>query len=325
MLELTVAFYRNPRVQPLLEGQVRPRDVRLEFVLGHPADLFLRALRDDEFDAFEMSIVDFMKARELSDGKRWHWRGLPVFLSKAFLWLDTWVNENAGVREVSDLAGKSFGVPDYTMAAAVWMRIVFQRLFGLKPQDLVWYNGRPLEASHGATLNLHTATPPGIRLNWLKSGQSLQEMLEAGQVHAAFGDSNRVRIGGDGHIGRLFPDGGRQIVREFHARTGVIPANHTVVVKESVLAEHPWLAGALFEAFERSKQVACGRARELQAAYLLFPGDDFARQAATYGEDPFPLGLERNRAMLDLLVEGLMEEGWLKRRPRLEELFWQDG
>ncbi len=39
-------------------------------------------------------------------------------------------------------------------------------------------------------------------------------------------------------------------------RTGVYPINHVVVVKDALLAEHPWLADELMRLFNASKRLA---------------------------------------------------------------------
>jgi len=162
MLELTIAFSKNPRLNPLIDGTVRPQNVKLNFVQIHPAELFFRNLKYDEFDVTEMSISDFLIARERTDGTKWQWSALPVFLLKAFLWLNTYVNNSSRVESAADLKGKRFGVPDYQMTAALWMRIVLQELYGIEHRDVQWYVGRTKDVSHGVLLGLDKDPPPGV-------------------------------------------------------------------------------------------------------------------------------------------------------------------
>ena len=103
MLTLTVGFSRNPRVEPLIEGAVKPLGIDLRFVTCRPGELFYRNLKYDEFDVFEMSMSEYLMTRERRDGSKWQWTGLTVFPAKAFLWLQLYVN-NAGI--VPGFSGK---------------------------------------------------------------------------------------------------------------------------------------------------------------------------------------------------------------------------
>ena len=93
-------------------------------------------------------------------------------------------------------------------------------------------------------------------------------------------------------------------------------------MQRRILEREPWVAMALYEAFERSKREAYRRAREAQAAYLLFPGDDFDQQAAVFGDDPYPSGLAANRRMLAMAGQESFEEGLIKQPPDVDSLFW---
>jgi len=83
-------------------------------------------------------------------------------------------------------------------------------------------------------------------------------MLNEGQIDGAWGFAphydrgtenfkNIDRYGGSPIIGnarirRLFSDGGRSIITDYHQKTGIIPVNHMVVVKQHILDKYPWLA-----------------------------------------------------------------------------------
>jgi hypothetical protein len=73
----------------------------------------------------------------------------------------------------------------------------------------------------------------------------------------------------------LCEDDGKAVVFEFYRRTGFFQANHHVIVQNRILREHPWAALELFDAFQRSKEMAYERARRAASTYLYFPGKDF--------------------------------------------------
>jgi 4,5-dihydroxyphthalate decarboxylase len=96
------------------------------------------------------------------------------------------------------------------------------------------------------------------------------------------------------------------------AERGLWPVNHLVVVKDELLAEHPDLAGALFEAFERAKDLYV-ESGELTPLHR--------RVHEITGADPLPYGLEPNRAVVEQLIEHAVAQKILRRRPAVDELF----
>src|SRR5215472_3497675 len=96
-LRLTLAFSDNPRLDPLKDGTVKPQNLELEFVTLEPGTLFMRNLLYDEFDASEMSISETLLTVERSDGSKWDWSALPVFLSRGHHWPYLYVNTASGI------------------------------------------------------------------------------------------------------------------------------------------------------------------------------------------------------------------------------------
>src|SRR3990172_5099488 len=121
-LSLTAGCAIAPRIQPLMDGTVKPQNMTLDFVVMGPGDLFYRNLNYDEFDVSEMSMSTFLMCKDRSNGTKWDWSAVPVFTSKAFAWLDLYVNTASGIEHPRDLRGKRIGVPDYMVTAALWMR-----------------------------------------------------------------------------------------------------------------------------------------------------------------------------------------------------------
>ena len=183
-LRLTMAFSDNPRVQPLKDGTVKPQNIDLECITLDPSALFQRNLLYDEFDVSEMSISETLLAIERRDGSKWDWSALPVFLSRGHVWPTLYVNTASGITSLADLKGKRIGVPDYDMTAALWFRITLKDLYGIEARDNVWYNGRTKELSHGGALGLDKDGPVGITHHWLTVDQTLDVMLDRGDIDA---------------------------------------------------------------------------------------------------------------------------------------------
>ena len=337
MLNLTVAVTNNPRFQPLIDGTVKSRILNLEFVVTTPPELFYRNLKNDEFDVFEMSLSEYIITRERAPGDRWQWSALPIFPSKAFVWLGMFVNTSAGIKDLSDLRGKRVGVPDYVMTAALWFRVFLRELYNIQPGEISWHIGRTADLSHGGLLGVTTTPPAGVTLTWLTKVQTFDVMLDRGEIDAAYGFAPRhdpklqtisgidryggTLLEGNPRLGKLFSDGGREVVQAFFDKTGVVPANHVIAAQRRLLEEHSWLASELIKLFRDSKQCAYDRQRSDGPAYLYFEGNDPARQAATFGDDPFPFGVAKNRRMIEMLFRNSHEEGLTRNLARMEDVF----
>lgn len=338
-LRLTMAFTDNPRVQPLKDGTVKPANIDLDIITLDAGDLFFRNLAYDEFDVSEMSISETLLAIERRDGRKWDWSALPVFLSRGHHWPSLYVNTASGIAQLGDLKGKRIAAPDYDMTAALWLRITLRDLYGIEASDNVWYNGRTRERSHGGALGLDREGPRGVTLHWLTADQTMDVMLDKGDIDActAIRPSARVTAGdptvidrwggtqidGNPRIRRLLPDGGKEVVYTYYRQTGFFHCNHHVIVQNRILKDHPWVALELYKAFQRSKQVAYERARAQLSAYLYFPGQDFQEQAAVVGDDPYPLGIRAMGKNIERAIQGSVQQGLLLQPLRLEDVYFR--
>ena len=82
-------------------------------------------------------------------------------------------------------------------------------------------------------------------------GQDLRAMLLSGEIDAA----HRAAGLDPALVRTVIPDADAAAAA-WSRRTGVYPINHVVVVKDALLAEHPWLADELMRLFVASKQLA---------------------------------------------------------------------
>ena len=332
-LRLTIAFSNNPLVEPLRDGTVKPRDIDLDFVTVNGGSLFFRNLKYDEFDASEMGIPWTIRGLEMNVPGKWDWAKLPVFLSRGTGWANLYVNAASGIEHPRNLRGKRICVPEYNMSVCMWLRVMLSELYGIQPSDNIWFNGRTQEQHQGGALGLEEDKPPaGVELRWLTADQTPDDMLARGELDAAVitgrpGSSEAIdRYGGTPLTGNpqvrmLFPDGGRELVTEFYRRTGTFQMNHHVIVQNRILREHPWAAMELFNAFQRSKEVAYERAAEASAGYLYFPGNAFQEQAEVFGEDPYPLGVRAMRKSFDKYIEAMVDSGAIKAPVSMEQVY----
>ena len=124
------------------------------------------------------------------------------------------------------------------------------------------------------------------------------------------------------NVRRLFPDY-RAVERDYFRATGIYPTMHTIVMREALYREHPWVAESLYKGFEDAKAWAQTQLRYVAALRYMLPWlqhqideiDDL------FDGDPFPYGLEAARAPLEAMVRYLVADGFLSRPVAIDDLF----
>src|SRR5262249_5902049 len=98
------------------------------------------------------------------------------------------------------------------------------------------------------------------------------------------------------------------------------PINHTVVIKDSLIAAHPDLAADVFNAFAESKRVYLER---LKAGRIEKPTavDKVHQRVMEITGDPLPYGIAPNRNVLETLVGHALTQGIISRPVTVEDLF----
>ncbi len=321
-LDLSAAFAPNSRTQPILDGTVTAQGLRLFGTAVHPSEMFWRQLKFGEFDVSEMSTSSlFISAsRGMTD-----WVAIPVFTTREFFHVRPIVRVGAGIEQPADLAGKRVGVPEYQQTAAVWTRGVLSDEFGVDPRSIEWFMERNPEQSHGGSTGF--TPPPGVKLNYISRDSSIGEMLADGSLDATIiyltdknlVDRSRSDLSQGAAVRTLFPDPLAE-GRRFFAKTGIFPINHTVVVRRTLLEQHPWIALNLYKAFVTVKEgLAAARAADLQpwtATGLL--GSD---TTAALQKDPLAYGIRAARPVLETIARYLYEQGLTERLVRIEDVF----
>lgn len=322
-LALSAAFTPNPMTRPLLDGVVSVEGIDLTSTAIHASEMFWRQLRFEEFDVSELSLSSLLIA--LTRGDR-RWTAIPVFTTRRFFHTGIFVRADAGISEPADLKGKRVGVPEYQQTAALWTRAALQHEFGVCPQDMVWYMERPEERSHGGATGFQP--PPGVELHYIPADTNMGEMLVAGELDAALHylgtpnlvDRSSIDLAATQVVRPLFPDPRAEGIR-YYEKTGVLPVNHTVVVRTSVLDKHPWVALNLYGAFVRAKELTRQTLKELLKPYETV-GAAGAGQAGPLGVDPLPYGVAGQQEVLELLARYSREQGLTPRRVDLGEVFF---
>ena len=114
---LRVAIGLYDRTRALLEGDVS--DERLEFVAADTQESTV-GLLEGRYEAAEMSLATYVKAREESD----RLRALPIFTHRKFFHQYVWTRRGSGIGSLVALRGKRVIAPMYWMTSSIWHRMI---------------------------------------------------------------------------------------------------------------------------------------------------------------------------------------------------------
>ncbi len=310
-LPLTIATWRYDRVRALRDGTVPIDGCDPNYLDIDLEDIFFRAFRHAAFDVSEMSFSTYLLSlgRERDLGIEFPYRAIPVFLSRVFRHSGIYVRTDSGIKEPADLKGRTAGVPEYQMTAAVWIRGILQSEYGVAPADMKWVNGG-LEQT-GRIEKTPMALPDNLSLTPIGPDKTLSDMLESGEIEvlvSARAPSCYKR--GAPNVTRLFPDF-RQAEKDYFEKTGIFPMMHIIGIRKSLVDAHPWLAANVFEAFIKAKAEAQEDLMEVGALKVMLPwvAQEAEETVALMGDDFWPYGVAENKAALDAFLQYHYEQG----------------
>jgi len=318
-LGLTLACGPYDRTEALRSGIVAPEGIDLLYVpVQSPPELFARMVHKESFDAAEMSTSLYLQLR--SQGQL-PFVALPIFPSRMFRHGYVFVRDDAGIEAPVDLAGKRIGVQEYHQTAAVWIRGILGRDYGVDFSAVRWFEGG-VNAPRLPDPAVDRRPEGPLDITFIGTDRSIDELLRSGEIDAYLGSRRPNAMGTDPAVRRLFADP-RAEERAWFQRTGIFPIMHTVVVREALLERHPWVAESLFKAFEQSKRWCLEQMRFSGTSRYTLPWlhADIEEIDELFGGDPWPYGLDRNRAALEALLGFLVEQRFVASAPALEDLF----
>jgi|PersoiStandDraft_1058852.scaffolds.fasta_scaffold08918_3 4,5-dihydroxyphthalate decarboxylase len=310
-LSLTFACGDYEIVRPLIDGKVEVDGVDLTILTDmDSATRHWRFLRNGEFDVAEVSSSSYLAARD----NDWPFRAIPVFLHRRFRHGFMFINTTKGISKPSDLIGRRVGVKTLMTSAVLWMRGILQHEYGVPLNSIEWV--AEIEDDVNVTL------PPDIKYSCLPNDKSVETMLAEGELDAVFhSDFVKPFLAHDPRVARLFPDSKAEEMA-YYQRAGIFPIMHVVGIRQSLAEQHPWLAINLFRAFNEAKAIAMERMRNPRIVPLAWYRAAWEEQEQILGPDPWEYGLtDKNRKILETLVSYSYEQGLIRTRPTLEQLF----
>ena len=292
---------------------VEPDFVEVVPIIG----AFRRMVRDLEFDVCEMAPTTYMIARALGAP----FIALPIFLMRRFHHGGFVVRPDSGIKQPKDLERKKVGVRAYSVTTGVWTRGIFVNEYGLDSSKVTWVVD---DEEHVTSLKLPS------NVVHAPDGKSLASMMASGELQAGFS--------GPAGIGRAGPPTGAweqraqassvnypelianapEVEAQWFRRTGIYPIHGLVVVKTAVLAQHPFVAKSLFDAFLKAKDAYVAR---LKAGEGNGPDDLKYRSLTELVGDPLPYGLKENMPSIEAMLTYGLQQGLIPKRMPMADVF----
>lgn len=275
-------------------------------------------MRHEAFDVCELSLSSFVLRTARGDCP---YVGIPAFVSRAFRHTSIIVRSDRGIRTPQDLKGRRVGTPEWQLTANVWTRALLDEDYGVKPSDIRWVRGGLEEP--GRLEKLAIALPAGVALEDIGPHETLNAMLQAGDIDAFIGPrAPSSFVSSNKTLGWLFEDPTEEAI-DYFRRTRIFPIMHLVGVRRSIVERQPWLPMALLKAFERSKRLALQNLADTSATKVALPfvEEQLRRAHSLMGEDFWPYGLPANRHVLEAFVKHHHAQGISSRVVGVEELF----
>lgn len=315
-LNLTIGCWDYDRVQPLMDGRVRPSGIDVTFLNMIVEETFFRMLRNKEFDVSELSMSSYVVSLFKPDRP---FVAIPVFPSRFFRHSCIYVNANAGISKPSDLIGKRIGTPEYQMTAPVWIRGILDEHYGVPVDSVTYVTGGEEAPNRDEKLKLDL--PPNIRVERIGPDQTLAQMLATGEIDALHTARKPSTFDGV-TVKRLFEDF-VPVEQAYWRQTGIFPIMHVIAIRREVYEANRWIAMNLFQAFREAQRLTYEGLQETAALKGMLPwfNAHVEETFAMMGPDFWPYGVERNRQTLETFLRYHHGSGLSPRLLSVDEMF----
>jgi 4,5-dihydroxyphthalate decarboxylase len=285
MTRLRAALGDYAHTLPLKNRQIASQSIAFDFTEVKPVyKVFGTMLRERAFDVSEMAIVSYLQAKS---------HGKPVVLLPAvmlgrFQHHCMLYNAERGRITPPDLEGRRVGVRSFAQTTGVWLRGHLQNDYGVDIARVQWVT---FEDAHVSEFR----DPAGVER--AGPGKTISKMVLDGELAAGIYGQE---LPADQRFQSVIPEP-EAAARQWHAKHGVVPINHMVVVTEDLARAQPETVAEVHRMLLASKR----------AAGLPKPG----------GLDMQPFGFAACRPALQMIIDYCVQQRLIPRPFAVEELF----
>jgi 4,5-dihydroxyphthalate decarboxylase len=317
-VHLTMAVADYDHMRDLVHGVVRPEGVMLTaFTLENVESIFFRFIKHREFDVSEMSFGKYVGLTSRGDSPI---IGIPVFPSRVFRHSGIYVRSDRGIKTAKDLEGRTVAIPEWAQTAVIYARGMLKEYYGVDLNSIRWVQAGVNEPGRAEKLDLDL--PAQVKYS-RRPEATISSMLANGEVDAAISARTPdVFLQGHDKVVRLFPNY-REDELAYFQKTRIFPIMHLIAMRRTVFEQHPWIAMNMVEAAEQAKRRSLARIRAIGIAAVPMPwASGFLEDCAkTFGDDPFPYGLDANRPTLDAFCRFAHDQHITTRPLTADDLF----
>lgn len=314
---IDLAIDRYDRHLPFFDGtallpeqpEIRVLQVGQTTTLRNGTDRHERMLQDSSFDAAETSLASYIAAKAQDRP----FTAIPVFPRRLFSQGQIFVNCDSGIGSPRDLEGKTVALQSFQTTLAVLAKGDLATEYNVDLDAISWRVKTPdaIETENQARFDI---TP-------LPVGADLTEQLCTGEVDALFYSRTPTPAPAlAANIRRLFDDPAREEAR-FVERNGYWPIMHLVVLKNSVVEQHPELPSILMSAFAAAEALSAEYLADPNWSRMPWAKYTVEAEAAAFKQDLWTSGLAANMTNLQRFIEYAADQGLITGAVDPEDLF----
>ena len=307
--------YRYDILQPLLQGRVPIDGVTLKTTGPSDTAPFFQdeRFKRGDFDLLDMNWGDAIPAVDAG----WEVACLPVFIKRKPVYNYLWVRTDRGINSPEDLEGKTFATGGYNSAITIFTRGFLNQFYGVDLSKLRWLLPAPTPLPlFTKDVKMEVASGP--------RKVPVQRLLD-GEVDASTGDITDATLWhtleSSPQVRRLFPDYQEQNRRLFKEQ-GIFTPVHTIFISRKLDRQRPGLARKLYDAFNRSTEVALNDALGDGTSYsLVVHMREIVRDQTKDWGTVYQHGIAANRNTIDTFLRYCHEQGVTGKRLSNEQFF----
>ena len=305
---MTLAAQRFDRSAPLFNRTVPLHNINtIQVPAGRPG---VEGVINGVFDAAEMPVARYTFLKSLGEPLT----AVPVFPDRLMVHQYVYTRPDTGINTMSDLRGRHVLLTGYFVTASFWHRAMLQEEYGIAPSEVEWH-------VTGPELDPRMTYPDDVRVTVTPGPFWGMELLAEGKVDALMTEGTAPIPAGHEHdIKRVIADP-HAAQRDFYRRTGAFPIVHVIVVRKDAIERWPDFGLEICRAYDEAKRQTYRALQNERMTSLPLMRSHLDETMELFGDDPWPYGLEANRAELERYMGYAHDQGMTARRVGIGELF----